>query len=150
MKNRIPPPIWMLICGSVAYVVNIFIPGNMGGESERLLLAAVCVLVAVVFLADSVLGFIRSKTTVNPLQPQKASTLVISGVYRISRNPMYLGMLLCLCAWALYIGNPLSGVGPVLFGIIMNVFQIAPEEKVLSEKFGSAYLDYCSKVRRWF
>jgi protein-S-isoprenylcysteine O-methyltransferase Ste14 len=75
--------------------------------------------------------------------------LVISGVYRISRNPMYLGMLLFLCAWALYIGNPLSGVGAVLFGVVMNVFQIAPEEKVLSEKFGKAYLDYCSKVRRW-
>lgn len=149
MKNRIPPPIWMFICGCVAYVIDILIPGSMGGESERILLSGVCVLVAVVFLSDSVLGFIRSKTTVNPLQPQKASTLVISGVYRISRNPMYLGMLLFLCAWALYIGNPLSGVGAVLFGVVMNVFQIAPEEKVLSEKFCKAYLDYCSKVRRW-
>lgn len=148
-KIRIPPPIWMLICGASALFLNSLYPMSLGRSSERLLIAGVCLLLAAVFLANSLLGFIRNKTTVNPLRPEKATSLVMTGVYRFSRNPMYLGMLLCLCAWGFYLGNILTILGPVLFGVIMNALQISPEEQVLREKFGDAYLDYCSKVRRW-
>ena len=96
-----------------------------------------------------VLEFHRAHTTVNPMAPQKASALVTSGVYRITRNPMYLGMLLVLAGWALWLGNAAAFVGLPLFVAVLNLLQIAPEERVLRERFGDAFTRYAARVRRW-
>lgn len=94
-------------------------------------------------------SFRRAKTTVNPFTPEKSSALVVSGVYRLSRNPMYLGMLLVLVGWAYALGSLPALVGlPVYIGY-MNRFQIGPEECLLAEKFGDAFEGYCRRVRRW-
>ena len=85
------------------------------------------------------IAFRRAKTTINPMRPANASSLVTSGIYRFTRNPMYLGLLLLLLGWSVYLSSVF--VGPVLL--------IAPEERVLAAKFGEAYLDYTSRVRRW-
>lgn len=95
------------------------------------------------------IAFGRAKTTINPLRPANASSLVTSGIYRFTRNPMYLGLLFVLVAWALYLSSALAFVGPYLFVLYIRRFQIAPEERVLAAKFGDAYSDYTSQVRRW-
>lgn len=96
-----------------------------------------------------VLSFRRAGTTVNPLTPASSSSLVRSGVYRFSRNPMYLGFLLMLLAWGIYLANPLALVFAPLFVLYMNRFQIAPEERALESRFGQDFVDYAGQVRRW-
>lgn len=99
--------------------------------------------------AAGVAAFRQAQTTMNPVHLDKASRLVSSGVYRFTRNPMYLGLLLMLAAWALWLGHGLSWLGLPLFVAGMNRFQIRHEERVLAQKFGEDYLGYCRKVRRW-
>lgn len=97
----------------------------------------------------SVAAFIRARTTVNPLAPDKANALVMSGLYRISRNPMYLGMLMILLGWAIHLGDALAFLPAGLFIVLIEVLQIRPEERALEEKFGDDYRAYKKRVRRW-
>jgi protein-S-isoprenylcysteine O-methyltransferase Ste14 len=97
----------------------------------------------------SILIFIRTRTTVNPLRPGNATQLVVSGVYRISRNPMYLGMVLSLTGWVWLLGSPLCLLLVLLFARILVIVQIAPEEIALQDLFGTSYGDYCKQVNRW-
>lgn len=100
-------------------------------------------------IAIAIRQFIRAKTTINPMAPDNADKLVIKGLYRISRNPMYLGVLFLLLAWAVYLQNILSFAPPILFVVFMTLFQIKPEEKALRKKFGTQYDEYSKSVRRW-
>ncbi|MEO0425183.1 MAG: isoprenylcysteine carboxylmethyltransferase family protein, partial [Pseudomonadota bacterium] len=97
----------------------------------------------------AVIAFFRAKTTITPLAPDKTCELVISGWYRFSRNPMYLGMLSVLIGWVLWLGQPLGVLTLAVFVAWISVFQILPEERVLAEKFGESYRAYCARVRRW-
>jgi protein-S-isoprenylcysteine O-methyltransferase Ste14 len=83
------------------------------------------------------------------LKPETATSLVTNGVYRYTRNPMYLGMLLVLLAWAIYLSAPAALMGPIAFWLYIQRFQIQPEERALVAMFGSAFTDYMSRVRRW-
>jgi protein-S-isoprenylcysteine O-methyltransferase Ste14 len=96
-----------------------------------------------------VVEFRRAGTTVDPRVPGQSAQLVASGVYRYSRNPMYVGFLLVLCGWAVLLGNALSLLLVPAFVVYMNHFQIAPEERAMREKFGAAYTQYADTVRRW-
>lgn len=96
-----------------------------------------------------VVSFRRARTTVNPLRPETSSALVVSGIYRLTRNPMYLGMLLVLLGWAAFLTHALALAYPVLFVLLMNRLQIQPEERALTAMFGANFADYQSKVRRW-
>ena len=97
----------------------------------------------------SVLGFRRRRTTVNPMDPQATTVLLTDGFYRISRNPMYLGVLLLLVAFAVALGNPVSVIPVVFFVLYITIFQIKPEERILAENFGDTFSVYSGKVRRW-
>ena len=94
-------------------------------------------------------SFYRARTSFDPHKPDKASALVTSGIYRISRNPMYVGLGIILGAWAIWLGSLLSMVGVVLFMLYITRFQIVPEERAIEEKFGEEFEEYKSKVRRW-
>lgn len=94
-------------------------------------------------------AFVRAKTTADPRRPHRATTLVTSGIYRYTRNPMYLGILLILAGWALYLGNLLSGLFLVVFVAYMTRYQIIPEERLLLENFGDEFNNYRAAVRRW-
>lgn len=96
-----------------------------------------------------VISFRRAQTTVNPIHPEKTSALVRSGVYAVTRNPMYLGSVLILVAWAVFLSSALALLGPIAFVFYMNRFQIRPEERILASLFGASYAEYCSRVRRW-
>jgi protein-S-isoprenylcysteine O-methyltransferase Ste14 len=103
----------------------------------------------IVACALGVLEFKRAKTTVNPMKPQSSSALVKSGIYRCTRNPMYLGFLLILMGSAMLIANLVAFLGLPVFVLYMNQFQIKPEERALTSIFGDEFRAYCSSVRRW-
>ncbi|MCD1646279.1 isoprenylcysteine carboxylmethyltransferase family protein [Marinobacter adhaerens] len=108
--------------------------------------------IALVGMAIAVLGvlaFRTAGTTVDPRVPDQSESLVVSGIYRYSRNPMYLGFLMVLCAWGLWLGNVPALLFLPAFVLYMNRFQIAPEERFMREKFGDAFTRYCTGVRRW-
>jgi protein-S-isoprenylcysteine O-methyltransferase Ste14 len=96
-----------------------------------------------------VVSFRRAGTTVNPLQPEATSALVVSGIYRRTRNPMYLGMLLVLLGWAVLLAHALGFALAAAFVPLMNRLQIGPEERTLTATFGPAFAAYQSAVRRW-
>ncbi|HEX6727013.1 MAG TPA: isoprenylcysteine carboxylmethyltransferase family protein [Nitrospira sp.] len=103
----------------------------------------------VMVTGSALLSFRRARTTVNPMQPSSASSLVTSGIYRYTRNPMYLGMLFVLVGWALYLANVLAFLFLPAFILYMNRFQIEPEERAMTALFGQEFLEYASRVRRW-
>ncbi len=94
-------------------------------------------------------AFRRVKTTVNPVKPEATTTMVTSGIYRYSRNPMYLGFLLALVGWAAFLADVLAFALLPLFVLYMNRFQITPEERTLAAKFPHEFMAYKSSVRRW-
>ncbi|WP_230426855.1 methyltransferase family protein [Cupriavidus yeoncheonensis] len=98
---------------------------------------------------SAMVSFLRAKTTMNPVRPDTASLLVTDGVFRFTRNPMYLSLLLYLLAWAVYLSNWLALLLLPLFVLYINRFQIAPEERMLSSLFDAQYVAYKGKVRRW-
>ena len=106
-------------------------------------------LLAVLLEGSAVSAFVRRRTTVSPLQPQRSSQLVVSGFYRYSRNPMYLGMLCLLLAWGVWLGQGVVLAGPLLWALWIDRLQIVPEERALEARFGEAYRAYCRRVRRW-
>jgi protein-S-isoprenylcysteine O-methyltransferase Ste14 len=99
--------------------------------------------------AVALVHFLRSRTTINPLKPESASALVTGGIYRLTRNPMYLGLATLLLAWAFYLGNLAALAGVPVFILYMNRFQIAAEERALEARFGAEYAAYRARVRRW-
>jgi protein-S-isoprenylcysteine O-methyltransferase Ste14 len=101
------------------------------------------------FAIAGVASFRRAKTTPNPMRPENAAVLVATGPYRISRNPMYAGLLIALGGWALHLGNALGFVLLPLLVVYLNRFQIGPEEKALEGKFGESFSAYKRRVRRW-
>jgi len=98
---------------------------------------------------SSLFQFLRHHTTPNPIHPERVSALVTEGAYRYSRNPMYLGLLILLCGWAVYLGSISPLLFIPLFIFTINNMQIHYEEKILEEKFSMAYRDYKQRVRRW-
>ncbi len=98
---------------------------------------------------SGVWSFRAASTTVDPLQPEKASTLVTTGIYKLTRNPMYLGMLLVLLGWFVYLGSLLNLILVGLFIWFINRFQIMPEESALQARFAEEYTSYCKATRRW-
>ncbi|MFL6647317.1 MAG: methyltransferase family protein, partial [Sulfurifustaceae bacterium] len=91
----------------------------------------------------------RVDTTKDPRHPERATALVTGGIYRITRNPMYLGLALVLVGWGIFLSNVLSLLGVVVFLGYLNRFQIVPEERALEARFGEAYRQYKQTVRRW-
>lgn len=98
---------------------------------------------------SSALLFVRKSTSLNPLAPETASKLVVSGLFRYSRNPMYLGMLFSLVGWAVLHATLTGFVPVILFVAVMTYGQILPEERVLARLFADDYLKYKKRVRRW-
>jgi len=128
----------------IAYAV----PASIAVPCQSVIAVALVLAGAWVALAG-VVAFRRHKTTVNPFRPDQSSSLVASGIYRFSRNPMYLGFLLALLGWAAYLANWASALLLPAFVAYMNRFQIKPEERALAERFGPEFLAYCKSVRRW-
>lgn len=111
--------------------------------------AALFLLPGLLLPALGVHRFRAADTTVDPLHPDRASALVVRGVYSRTRNPMYLGFAFVLLGWAVWLGSAWSFAGLPLYVLWMNRFQIGPEEQALEHRFGEAYREYLRRVRRW-
>ncbi len=149
LELKIPPPAVGLCVGVsmwlAARALPVFAFALPGREYFAVALAAAGLLTDVAGIAS----FVRARTTVNPLKPANASSLVTSGIYRITRNPMYFGMLLILFAWATYLANAVAFAIVPAFILYLNRFQIEPEERALAALFGDAFVAYKTRVRRW-
>jgi protein-S-isoprenylcysteine O-methyltransferase Ste14 len=149
LELKVPPVPLTAVFGAamsglslITPAATFVIPGRMGIAIGLGLLSAAMALAGV-------FAFRANKTTVDPRNPSAASSLVPSGVYRFSRNPMYLGFLLALAAWAIYLSNAVAALLLPAFVAYMNRFQITPEERALLAKFGPTYSQYMAAVRRW-
>lgn len=150
MKLKVPPVVVFLVFGVLMYALARFLPVGYFDFFGRAYLMYALFAIAGSIGFISLLQFFRSKTTVDPTAPSKASKLVTSGIYQFSRNPMYLGLLLALLAWGLWLGNAFNVLLAAGFVAYMNAFQIAPEEEALLKMFDKEYRQYCTLVRRWF
>jgi protein-S-isoprenylcysteine O-methyltransferase Ste14 len=150
LRLRIPPPIWLLLFASLMWVLDRWAP--IAALLEPPLNRAGWILVATgaAIIATGMLQFRRAHTTVNPLAPAKASALVSTGIFGFSRNPMYLGLSIALCGWAIVLGSLTPWTALPLFVVVITRLQIEPEEAVLATLFGAAYGEYCARVGRWF
>jgi protein-S-isoprenylcysteine O-methyltransferase Ste14 len=153
LEHRIPPPVIDVACAALMWWLAEWLPQVRlwpRGGGALVWAVAVGLALAGAFIALAGLWeFGRARTTFNPLAPARASHLVTGGVFSRTRNPMYLGMLLVLTGWAVWLGNAAAWLGLPLFVAVLHALQIRPEERVLRERFGAQFDDYAARVRRW-
>jgi protein-S-isoprenylcysteine O-methyltransferase Ste14 len=149
LEKKIPPPVVGLLVAGAMWGTSRLAPLVDIEESVRIALAIACTLTGIGMGIAGLVSFRRARTSVDPMKLEKTSALVCTGIYRVTRNPMYLGLALVLVAWAVFLSSAWALLGPPAFVLYMNRFQIAPEERILESLFGTAYTDYRSRVRRW-
>jgi protein-S-isoprenylcysteine O-methyltransferase Ste14 len=149
LELKIPPPVVALLVAGAMWGGSLALPASAAPTTFHALAAIALALAGGVVALSGVISFRRAQTTVNPMKPERTASLVSGGIYSFTRNPTYLGLLLVLIAFTVYLSSIWQLVGPVIFVLYMNRFQVAPEERVLSRMFGVAYTTYQSKVRRW-
>ena len=149
LELKIPPPLITLLSGLGMWLVarhipslSIEIPGR-GGISLAFYIAGG------IFDLSGFLAFRKERTSINSFKPTSASAVVIQGMYRYTRNPMYFGLLLILAGWAISLAHLCAFLFLPLFVAYINRFQILPEERILAAKFGAEYSIYLDTVRRW-
>ncbi len=144
-----PPVAVTIIAGILMFACAKAVPGATFRSPAMSIVAGLMLLVGGIVGVTGVLTFRRHETTVNPLKPGDASAIVTEGIYRYTRNPMYLGLALALLSWAVFLGNLLALAWVAMFVVYLTQFQIKPEERALEELFGEAFRKYRSEVRRW-
>ena len=149
LEAKVPPPAITVAAAVIMWGISRLAPQVAMASGTRLALSVAILVVGVAFSVAGVLSFRRARTTLNPTKPDEASSLVRTGVYRVTRNPMYLGLLFVLVAWAVFLSSAWAVLGVAGFVLYMSRFQIAPEERALSHRFGSEYASYKVSVRRW-
>jgi protein-S-isoprenylcysteine O-methyltransferase Ste14 len=149
LELKIPPVAVGLATAMLMWLASWIVPA-LGFTFEGRRILAICLAVAGTLISGSgVLLFQQAHTTVNPMKPDSSSSLVQSGIYALTRNPMYLGFFLVLVAWAVYLSNALAFLILPVFIAYMNRFQIEPEERALQTLFGNEFSRYATRVRRW-
>ncbi|MFT0212107.1 isoprenylcysteine carboxylmethyltransferase family protein [Pseudomonas sp. F1_0610] len=149
LYNRIPPPIVMLFSAIMMWVLSY------GMWHWRLPMRLRLIIVVILLMLSMTIGWLalaqfkRAQTTANPLNLERSSRLVMTGVYRFSRNPMYLALALILLAWAVLLSSPFTLIGWAFFIFYITQFQIKPEERMLEQLFPEQYEVYRNNVRRW-
>lgn len=149
LETRIPPPVVALISAALMWGIARYAPLWHLQVPLKIVVVSVLGGLGALCAISGALSFRRARTTIDPMKPQEASTLVCTGIYRVTRNPMYLGLAMLLTAWAVYLDSVESLLGVLGFVFYVHGFQILPEERALVEVFGEEYRAYQSRVRRW-
>jgi protein-S-isoprenylcysteine O-methyltransferase Ste14 len=149
LELRIPPPVLALICAAIMWALAEYTPHYATTPTVKWGFVIFFIVLGATFDIAGLLAFKRSKTTINPLHPEKSSTLVSDGIYKITRNPMYVGMVAFLLAWMSYLENSTALIAVFLFMWYITTFQIIPEEQMLTQLFGEDFVEYQKRVRRW-
>jgi protein-S-isoprenylcysteine O-methyltransferase Ste14 len=150
LELRVPPLLVLLLVALGMWLAaRLLGPRLELTANVRGLMALVLLAFGLAVAAGGVMSFRRARTTVNPMQPAQVSSMVTGGVYRFSRNPMYLGMLFVLAAWAAWLASVPALLGLPIFVLYLTRFQIVPEERVLAQRFAAEYASYARRTRRW-
>ena len=149
MRPMIPPPVFGLIAAGLLWAADRYLPGLSVSFPGQAMVAVIVAAIGVMIETVGIAAFVRQKTTVNPLRPERANSLVISGLYRYSRNPMYLGMVLVLLGVAIMSGSVTPYLVLPVFVLVITRRYIRMEEANLTRQFGDDYLAYTKRVRRW-
>jgi protein-S-isoprenylcysteine O-methyltransferase Ste14 len=149
LEHKVPPLLLVLLFGVAMWFVSHVTPNLSLPNIVRLIVCALLAAAGIIVVVSGFLSFRRVGTTVNPTTPEASTSLVTTGIFRFTRNPMYVGMLLWLAALGSWLANPYSFAACGLFVLYMNRFQIGPEERALETLFGDSYRAYCARVRRW-
>lgn len=149
MSLRIPPLAQFLACATLAWGLAKLLPEWAIDSSLLVYFGYGFIVVGMTLLTLALLAFARVRTTVNPLSPEQAETLVTTGLYRFTRNPMYLAMALILFGGALTLGSIAALAAPAIFVVVMTALQIKPEERALQSIFGETFTAYRGQTRRW-
>lgn len=149
LELKIPPVALALLAGAAMWFISAAAPSFSWQLPYQQAMGLVLAVAGVVVALLGVMSFRCAGTTVNPTKPKATSSLVNTGIYRSSRNPMYLGFLLALIGWAVFLANLFALILVPAFVVYMNRFQITPEERALAIKFGTEFTAYKQKVRRW-
>ena len=147
IKTKFPPPLVALtFCYLINYTKNIFPKIEIGSGD---IFGSIIITFGIIIILSAIILFKKYKTTITPLKPSNATKLIVSGVYKFSRNPMYLGLLLVLSGISIIL-NPIGGLFLIpLYILYINLFQIIPEENAMVYLFKDEFLDYKKNVRRW-
>lgn len=148
-ENKIPPPLVASIFGGLIWWLAELAPKFEIDSLFQILLVSQFWFLGAFFALSGIANFRKAKTTVSPLKPHTATTLVSFGIYRITRNPMYVGLAFALSGWGVYLNSPASLIGVAGYTVYIHFFQILPEERALLMLFGEEYREYQSSVRRW-
>lgn len=149
LTTKIPPPAVAITAGLVMWGIAYFAPRLSLSSDIRLALTMIIALMGLAISVSGAMSFRQLGTTLDPIKPEKASALVTTGIYQVTRNPMYLGLLVVLVAWSIFLSSAWALLGVLGFVLYMTRFQIAEEERVLTRLFGSDYESYKARVRRW-
>ncbi|MFT4888681.1 MAG: protein-S-isoprenylcysteine O-methyltransferase Ste14 [Pseudohongiellaceae bacterium] len=149
LETKIPPPVVTILFGIAMWYTSTVTQAAQLSPGIRILGLSVFIALGSLCLLSGAALFRVAKTTVNPLKPEAASSLVTSGIYKLTRNPMYVGLALLLCAWAFYLDSLwATPFIPFFIGYIQR-FQIAPEERALLQNFNDEFMAYKKAVRPW-
>jgi protein-S-isoprenylcysteine O-methyltransferase Ste14 len=149
LELKVPPDVvWLLVAGMM-WIASEVTPGVAIPMALRVGIALVLAGVGVGLIVDARIALDRARTTWSPRAPGRTTRLITSGIYRFSRNPIYLGMLLVMIGWAVALTSPVALVLSAAFALYIDRFQIRPEERTLSALLGQDYQDYAERVRRW-
>ena len=149
LELKIPPLVLLLACGFFMWRISAWFPEWIVDVEFKNVASATLMILGFLPSVAVIVSFRKADTTLSPLHPVSSSSLVTTGIYRFSRNPIYVGLVLVLLGWGAYLSNPVSLVFVVVFIGYMNRFQIAPEERALESLFGSEFKSYKQRVRRW-
>lgn len=149
LESRVPPPAVALLFAGAMWLLARQFPSLFAQIPMKSVIAFTLAGLALGTIVAGAVEFHRAKTTVNPLKPDATTALVTSGVYRLTRNPMYVGMATILLAWAIYLSHPLALLGVVAFVAYIHRFQVVPEERAMRALFPGSFEAYAKKVRRW-
>ena len=147
LENKIPPLIIVVFFLALIFLLKNFL--EVFTFSYQVYISFFFLCLAASLCLTSIIEFRKHKTTLNPLMPEESTALVTTGIFKFSRNPMYLSLLNLLIAFSIYLGSFLGLIIIPLFVVYINLFQIKPEEKAMLKLYGKEFENYCSNVRRW-
>ena len=146
---KVPPVALVVVFAVVMWAASTVFSAASFPLSGASIIAFVFAFIGSGIAVAGVFAFRWHDTTVNPMKPETTATIVTAGIYRVTRNPMYLGLAFVLLGWAIYLANLAALLLVPAFVAYMTRFQVKPEERALLEKFGSNFAEYMAVVRRW-
>ena len=114
LELKIPPLALVLLFGTLMWLVSAYSAFTIASPWSSVFALTFGAFGLAIALAG-VVAFRRAKTTVNPLTPEATTTMITLGIYRFTRNPMYLGLAFLLLGWAVFLCSPWPLAGPVVF-----------------------------------